>query len=206
VIKKIRWYALLITLVIVLFLSYTLPGTKNVQAQQPTGSIPTVTGTPSGPMASLRAGLTEDFVKVRSGPSTLYPEVGMLLLGSSVPVKGKSPGGDWLLIAYPGVQGGTGWVWALYMDITPGEIPIAEVPPPPQPKTTVTIDPTMAAQFITTPLATKLPTFTPPAPLVIPTFSTSTSQAFVGIPVGLIIIALLGLGGVIGIFSYFQSR
>jgi hypothetical protein len=198
---------LFLALGIVLAVPFSFSTPKNVQAQQPTGSIPTVTGTPHGPTATIRVGLTGDRVNVRSGPSTLYdPPIGILLVGASVPVKGKSPAGDWLLIEYPGVPGGTGWVWALYMDVTPGEIPVVELPPAPIARTTITIDPTMASQFITTPLATRLPTYTPPPPLVIPTFVTITSQSFVGIPIGLIIIGLLGLGVVIGLFSYFQTR
>jgi hypothetical protein len=206
--KKGRKVALigLLAISLVLFFMYELSSPDLVLAQQPTGSVPTVTGTPSGPTATIRVGLTEDRVNVRSGPSTLYDTVGILLVGAKAPVKGKSPGGDWLLIEYPGVAGGTGWVWALYMDVSPGEIPLVELPPSPQPKVTITIDPTMAAQFITTPLATKLPTYTPPPPLAIPTFESNNPQTFAGIPIGLIIISLLGLGIIIGLFSYFQSR
>lgn len=178
----------------------------SVFAQQPTGSVPTVTGTPKGPMASIRYGFTEPFVNVRSGPSTLYDAIGIIYMGDQVAVKGKSIGGDWLFIQYFGVEGSSGWVWALYMDVTPGEIPLVEMPPSPQPKVTFTIDPTMASQFLTTPLATRLPTYTRPAPLVIPTFETLDTQRFAGIPVGLIIIILMGLGILIALFSYFQSR
>lgn len=151
-------------------------------------------------------GLTEDRVKVRSGPSVLYPEIGIILIGAEVPVLGRSAGGDWLVIEYPGVQGGKGWVWALYFDVTPGELAVIENPPTPEPVTSATIDPTMAAQFITTPVATRLPTFTQPAPLEIPTFDSNTGQSLGGIPTGLIIIALLSLGAIIGLFSFFQSR
>jgi hypothetical protein len=192
-------------------LSLFLIGAQNkvtlALAQQPTGSIPTVTGSPSGPMATIKIGITENFVNVRSGPSsTQFDIIGIIYLGDSVPVIGKSIGGDWLLIKYPGVSGGEGWIWALYMDITPGEIPIVEMPPTPQPKVTFTIDPTMASQFITTPLATRLPTYTPPPPLVIPTFELKNTQNFAGIPIGFIIILLLGVGVLIALFSYFQSR
>jgi hypothetical protein len=137
--KKIRWVCLFLALGIVLAVPFSFSTPKNVQAQQPTGSIPTVTGTPHGPTATIRVGLTGDRVNVRSGPSTLYdPPIGILLVGASVPVKGKSPAGDWLLIEYPGVPGGTGWVWALYMDVTPGEIPVVELPPAPIARTTIT--------------------------------------------------------------------
>jgi hypothetical protein len=205
-IRKIGILISVFIMVLALFFINTTGTYSTVNAQQSTGSVPTVTGTPKGPMASLKAGLTEDHANVRSGPSTLYDAIGIIYIGTSVPVLGKSIGGDWLLISYPGVPGGTGWVWALYMDITPGEIPIVEMPPSPQPKVTFTIDPTMASQFITTPLATSLPTFTPPSALVIPTFESTNPQNFAGIPIGFIIIILMGLGIIISLFTYFQSR
>ncbi len=185
-------------------ISFTFESPKTVHAQQPTGSIPTITGSPTGPMATVKVGL-EETIKVRSGPSTLYDQIGVILPGVPVPVKGKTIAGDWLLIEYPGVAGGEGWVWSLYMDVTPGELPIVEPPPTPAPKVTATIDPTMAAQFVITPQATMLPTYTQPAPLIIPTYSTGLSSSG-SIPVGLVIIILAGLGAVIGLFSIFQSR
>lgn len=177
-----------------------------VFAQQPTGSIPTVTGTPKGLVATVKIGLTEDYVNVRSGPSSLYSAIGVILLGAEVPVLGRSVGGDWLVVEYPGVQNGIGWVWANYMNVTPGELPVIENPPSPVPLTTVTLDPTMAAQFVTTPESTRLPTFTQPAALVIPTYSNSTGRLIGGIPIGLVIIVLAGLGILIGVFAVMQSR
>jgi len=204
--KKSFVIVVITVLCVMFFNSVSSKKNYSVFAQQPTGSVPTVTGTPKGPMASIRYGFTEPFVNVRSGPSTLYDAIGVIYMGEQVPVKGKSIGGDWLLIEYFGVDGSSGWVWALYMNITPGEIPLVEMPPSPQPKVTFTIDPTMASQFITTPLATRLPTYTPPAPLAIPTFEIMETQKFAGIPVGFIIIILLGMGILIALFSYFQSR
>jgi len=204
--KKSFVIVVITVLCVMFFNSVSSKKNYSVFAQQPTGSVPTVTGTPKGPMASIRYGFTEPSVNVRSGPSTLYDAIGVIYMGEQVPVKGKSIGGDWLLIEYFGVDGSSGWVWALYMNITPGEIPLVEMPPSPQPKVTFTIDPTMASQFITTPLATRLPTYTPPAPLAIPTFEIMETQKFAGIPVGFIIIILLGMGILIALFSYFQSR
>jgi hypothetical protein len=204
--RRIRWIILSFTVVMLLSLLLIVSSPANVIAQQPTGSIPTVTGTPKGVTAKVKIGLTEDRVNVRSGPSVLYPQIGVILLGAEVPVVGRSAGGDWLVVEYPGTQGGIGWVWALYMDVSPGELAVIENPPSPVPITTITIDPTMAAQFITTPLATRLPTFTEPAPLSIPTFEASTGQILAGIPIGLIIVLLTVLGILLGLFSYFQSR
>jgi SH3-like domain-containing protein len=204
--RNFRWFSLLIIAILILLSSFALNTIDTVSAQQPTGSIPTVTGTPKGPTATIRIGLSDDRVNVRSGPSVLYPQIGVILLGAEVPVIGKSEGGDWLVIEYPGVKGGIGWVWALYMNVSPGELAVIESPPLPEPIVTVTIDPTMAAQFITTPIATKLPTFTAPPPLTIPTYESSTGQTLGGIPIGLIIILLAGAGILIALFSYFQVR
>lgn len=204
--RKIKWILLVATLITTICLLFSQSLSYSVSAQQPTGSIPTVTGTPKGVTAKVKIGLTEDRVNVRSGPSVLYPQVGVILLGAEVPVVGRSAGGDWLVVEYPGAQGGIGWVWSLYMDVSPGELAVIENPPSPVPITTITIDPTMAAQFITTPRATRMPTFTEPAPLQIPTFESSTGQILAGIPVGLIIVLLSVLGLLLGLFSYFQSR
>ncbi len=204
--KTITVLAIISVSVGFLFLT-TFGNINTVFAQQATGSVPTVTGTPKGPMASIKPGITENFVNVRSGPSSVqFDIIGIIYIGETVPVKGKSIGGDWLLIEYPGVVNGEGWIWALYMDVTPGEIPLVEMPPSPQPKVTFTIDPTMASQFITTPLATRLPTFTPPANLVIPTYENTKTQIFAGVPIGFIIIILLGIGIISSLFTYFQSR
>ncbi|HOV05631.1 MAG TPA: SH3 domain-containing protein [Anaerolineaceae bacterium] len=206
VVRKPFWIQFAIIIVICMICSTLLSIPAEVYAQQPTGSIPTVTGTPKGITATVKIGLTEDRVKVRAGPNVLYPQIGIILLGAEVPVVGKSIGGDWIVIEYPGVPGGIGWVWANYMDVTPGELPVIESPPSPEPVTTITIDPTMAAQFITTPQATRLPTFTAPPPLNIPTYETSTGQVLGNIPIGLVIITLAVLGALVGLFSYFQAR
>jgi uncharacterized protein YraI len=190
--------------VVLITITYTINDPILVQAQQPTGSIATVTSLPGGPMAFVKVGYGES-VKVRNGPSTLYDQIGVILPGATVEVLGKTVSGDWLLINYPGVSGGQGWVWALYMDVEPGELPVMEIPPTPTPKITATIDPTMAAQFVISPEATRLPTFTQPAPLAVPTFSTGTIGSG-HIPVGLIILILAGLGSLIGMISFIQTR
>lgn len=205
--KLVKFMGMLVIFSLFLFTIYTLSDTKSVHAQQPTGSVPTVTGTPTGPMAKVIAYKAEsDGINIRSGPSVNYEIIGKMWLDLNLPVIGKSPGGDWLLVKDPVLPGGQGWIFSFNVDLTPGEIPIAEVPPTPMPKATLQIDPTLAAQFVTTPLATKLPTFTPSAPLAIPTFEVFDSQSFAGIPVGLIILVLVGLGLLMALFSYFSAR
>ena len=89
--------------------------TGQVYAQQSTGSVPTVTGTPKGPMASLKVGLTEDHANVRSGPSTLYDAIGIVYTGTSIPVLASQlaeTGCWWITRAYPaGLDGYGHYIW-----------------------------------------------------------------------------------------------
>ena len=80
------------------------------RAQVPTGSVPTVTGTPVDAIATVRDN-EQGFVNVRAGPSAFdFEIVGVLVVGQQVPALGRSPGGDWIMIAYPGVPGGVAWI------------------------------------------------------------------------------------------------
>ena len=207
--KLSRWFLLtgcLVSLTIILFGLQMTPVEASGLPQLPTVSIPTVTGTPIG--AAVTVKLDQEQINVRSGPGTLYPKVGVLLAGQVIPAKGKSPGGDWILVDYPGVEGGTAWLYAPLVDLVPGSVlNVVEPPPTPTPQITATIDPTLAAQFIVTSVPTRLPTFTPPGPLVIPTFqNVEASGINTGVPPGLIIISLLTIGGLLGVVSFIQRR
>ncbi len=184
------------------------PALANVKAQIPTGSVPTVTSTASGPIVTVRLDIDQPSVNVRSGPSSSdYDIIGILLLGQKAVAKGRSIGGDWIMIEYPGVKGGVGWVYASLVDITAGELPVIEPPPTSTPLVTVTIDPTMAAQFVVTLAPTRLPTFTPPPQLVIPTFTAeSNGTVSTGVPMGLVIIGLAVIGIFMGLFALAQGR
>ena len=171
------------------------------QIQIPTVSIPTVTGSPVGPVVTVRTDIDQDQINVRAGPSTNYDVVGVLIIGQVVPALGRSAGGDWVKIEYPGVAGGTAWVYSPLVNIS-GNLSIVEPPPTPTPQTTPTIDPTLAAQFIVEIPPTRLPTFTPPPPIIIPTYEVQgirTEQ--VGVPMGFVIIGL----GVVGFFGTLLS-
>jgi len=77
---------------------------------------------------------------------------------------------------------------------------VVEPPPTPTPRTTPTIDPTLAAQFIIDIPPTRLPTYTPPGPLVIPTFQVVDLPGSTGrLPMGLIIsgMAVIGMFGLL---------
>ena len=191
----------LISLSIILFLGVGLfLEEPTVQAgplaQQPTGSVPTVTSTSVGPTVIVSP--ENEQINVRSGPGTEYDKIGVLISGQEVPALGRSAQGLWIKIAYPGVPGGTAWVYSFLVSVPSGDVPIAAPPPTPTPRVTPTIDPTLAAQFILEIPPTRLPTFTPPPPLVLPTFEVAapnTSQ--VGLPMGMLIIGL----GVLGVFG-----
>jgi hypothetical protein len=177
------------------------------KAQISTVAIPTVTGTPTGPMVTVRMDLDRDSINVRGGPGTFYPIIGLLLVGQQVPAKGRTSGGTWYLIYYPGVPGSSGWVSSDLVNIQPGSLPVVEPPPTPTPLVTATINPTLAAQFIITEVPTRLPTYTAPAPLVIPTFEDSASQNLPGnIPMGLVIVSILIIGVLLLVFSFVTNR
>lgn len=170
-----------------------------VNAQIPTVSVPTVTGSPQGPVVNVRRDADQDSINVRSGPSAKYDIIGVLIVGQTAPAKGRTPGGDWIQIFYPGVPDSTGWVYSPLVEVF-GSIPIVEPPPTPTPRTTPTIDPTLAAQFILEIPPTRLPTYTAPPPLVIPTFTAEEVPAVTaGIPMGVVVIgmAVLGVFGIL---------
>lgn len=208
-----RWVIpilLICVFVSIFFLSWQYPvqagGLNSGQYQLPTVNIPTVTGTPTGPMAVVVPG-NEPQINVRSGPGSLYDRVGVLLIGQKVPAKGRSPKGEWILIDYPGVPGGQAWVYSLYVDIQPKiQLPIVEPPPTPTPVQTATIDPTLAAKFEITTLPTRLPTFTPPPPLQIPTFTAEHETVLSGLPMGFVILGLASLGIFFGVIAFVQDR
>jgi hypothetical protein len=178
----------------------TIPSKARALIQQPTVDIPTVTSTVIGPTAVVNPDM--DQINVRAGPHAQdYPIVGVLVAGQRVPALGRSAGGDWIQIAYPGVEDGVAWVYA-YLVTVEGSLPIVVPPPTPTPRVTPTIDPTLAAQFIIEIPPTRLPTFTPPAPLVIPTFTQPPQvQGTGGVPMGFIITGM----GVIGLFGLIIS-
>ena len=171
--------------------------TNRVLAQEPSATAaPAATGTKTGPMLTVHPG-GEPQINVRSGPGRSYDIIGTLVVGQWVPALGRTPGGDWIEIAFPGGPGGVAWVYAYLADLT-GDLPVVEPPPTPTPRTTPTIDPTLAAQFIVEIPPTRLPTFTPPSPLILPTFPPEMPmRGSGGQPIGLVIVIL----GTIGVFG-----
>jgi len=176
-------------------------------AQIPTGSIPTVTGSPLSAYVIVLEN-EQGFANVRSGPGTVgYDVIGVLVVGQQVPALGRTLVGDWIQIAYPGVEGGIGWVWKDLVQLE-GAVSIIEPPPTATPRTTPTIDPTLASQFLVEIPPTRLPTFTPPEPLSIQTFEPAdTPPSNPGnVPIGFVIIGLAVLGVFGTIISILRGR
>ncbi len=150
--------------------------------------------------------LTEPSINVRAGPSTAYYEIiGTLAQGATATALGVSPGHDWIEIAYPAGPGGVGWVYAANVTLSPGFLQVIEPPPTATPLATATLDPTFVAQFNIQPTPTRLPTFTPPAPLVIPTFPPMAGSSF-HFPMGILILAVGLIGMLFLLVSFFTRR
>lgn len=168
-------------------------------------AISTDTPTPGGPTPFITQTYSEP-INVRTGPSTIYyPIIGQLPIGATAPALGVSPSRAWIQISYSPGPGGVGWVYAANVTLSPGYLPVIEPPPTSTPLATDTLDPTFVAQFSIQPTGTRLPTFTPPAPLAIPTFTNSTAPAS-GSPMGVVIIAVALSGALVLVVSLFVRR
>ena len=205
---KFRIGILISVIVGILLLGFFSPSTPKAMAQQPTGSIPTVTGTPAGPTIRVDSSLQK--VLVYAGPSSFdYPAIGVMLGNETAPALGVADGKpDWIQIYYPGVRNSVAWIYALYVSLSPGALllPI-EIPPTPTPQSTPTINPTLEAAFIGLETPTRLPTFTPfPSRIEVPQFQDETANLGPGVPTGLLIV-VLGLFGFFGaVISYLRGR
>src|SRR5688572_21269666 len=130
--RRTRSVIWVIAIIWITILGVVQPGAIPVLAQQPTGSVPTVTGTPPGPTIKVDQSLPT--VNVFAGPGSFdYPAIGVLLGNETAPAIGRARGReDWILIRYPGVPGSIGWVWGLQVSLSPGALlPIVDVPPTP---------------------------------------------------------------------------
>ncbi len=170
-------------------------------AQQPTGSVPTVTGTPPGPFVTVYA--DRNIIEVYAGPSSyLYPAIGILVAGETAPALGYSYDAEWIQIVYLGVREHVGWVYAPLVSLSSvSPLGVVKSPPTATPRTTPTLDPTMVALYGVQQTPVKLPTFTPPPALAIPTFDAGSERR--GLPVGLVIV-VIALLGILGAFISFQ--
>ena len=180
------------------------PVPVKVYAQQPTGSIATVTGTPTGITITVYS--DQLFIDVFAGPSSYdYDRIGILASGEKAPALGSSQDRNWIEIEYLGVPGGKGWVYGPFVSISPGSLPELAAPPTPAPRTTPTLDPTYVAVFGLQLEPTRLPTFTPPPPLELPTFAPNTSGS-TKVPLGLVILILAMVGILGAVISFLRGN
>ena len=197
IICKLVLVAVLILSAVIVFGSSKF--VTNVQAQFPTVSIPTVTGSPQGPFVVV-IGAEDEPANIRTGPNATYPKVGIMITGQTAPALGYY--GNYIQIVYPAAPGGKGWIYIPKAQLLNGPVPLIEPPATQTPSITNTIDPTLAAQFSVEQKTTQLPTFTEPPPLLIPTFQeVSTNTVPGGLPIGFVIIILFGLGLFLALIS-----
>jgi hypothetical protein len=207
--KQHRWIRTILFLIMIFLLTwFSIKSSVEAEplAQQPTGELPTVTSTPRGPYVVVNPlTATDTQINVRAGPNALTEKVGVLLINQEANAIGRY--GDWIQIEYPGTPGGKAWVYGNLVTLFGGNLPLVEPPPTSTPMVTGTVDPTLAAQFLITPDATRLPTFTEPPPLEIPTFPVETGTSTVGgVPMGLIIVGLGALGIFLGVIALISGR
>ena len=82
-----------------------------------------------------------------------------------------------------------------------------EPPPTLTPAVTQTINSTLAAQFITTPIPTRLATYTPAESLIVPTYVDVSRTTLLGsIPMGLVILIIGGIGAILAVISVIREN
>jgi hypothetical protein len=172
-------------------------GLSAAQAQAPATDTPPVGG--GAPIVTA----LEEGANVRSGPSSItYPVLGRLQPGDTARAVAVSPHHEWIEIEFNGT---TGWVYTAFVQLSPGFLPEVEPPPTPTPLATATFDPTLVAQFNAVPTETRLPTFTAPPPLTVPSFGGAGASGF-HFPMGLTIGAIALLGAAVLGVSFFGRR
>ena len=186
----------------ILGLVMAIPSITSVRAQAE--STPTVSGSSQSFITNTYT--TEPFVNVRAGPSSVYygSPIGELPIGATAPALAITSGHDWIEISFASGPNGVGWVYAPFITLT-GAPPIIEPPPTFTPIVAATLDPTLIATFSIKPTEMRLPTFTPPAPLVVPTFSNAPVESPTHFPFGILIISL-GIVGLLGIIVSIVGR
>jgi len=147
-------------------------------------------------------------INIRNGPSTvLYDIIGNMQPGETAQALGVSPGRDWVQIVFPPAPGGIGWIHTSLITISAGNLPVIEPPPTATPRTTPTVDPTLAAAYIFEPTVTRMPTFTPPPPLEIPQFTQApATNSNSGVPMGAYVLGTGALGVIGYLFSLVRRR
>ncbi|MBI3360706.1 MAG: SH3 domain-containing protein [Chloroflexi bacterium] len=149
-------------------------------------------------------------VNLRTGPGTDYDLIGVLIAGQPAAALGRSPGGTWIEVYYPGAPNSKAWVFADLVKLngtTRDKLPTVEPPPTPTLQATPTLGANLTVGAPTPGGPTHVPSYTPPPPYIEPTFLPAegvTERA--GFPPALLIIGLflLGMIGLLG--SFFRLR
>ena len=147
-------------------------------------------------------------VNVRTGPATYFDQVGVLVAGQMAPALGRTEVGEWIQVEYPGAPGSQAWIYAALVTVRDAELmDLAVVVPPPTP--TLSISTTLIYDTESggpaTAAATRLPTFTPAPPIVIPTFAPEAAGPE-RVPPIYYIGGLLALSLVFAIIAVMQQR
>ncbi len=147
-------------------------------------------------------------VNVRTGPATYFDQVGVLVAGQMAPALGRTEVGEWIQVEYPGAPGSQAWIYAALVTVRDVELmDLAVVVPPPTP--TLSISTTLIYDTESggpaTAAATRLPTFTPAPPIVIPTFAPEAAGT-ARVPPIYYIGGLLALSLVFAIIAVMQQR
>lgn len=88
------------------------PAAAQTAAAPGATAAPAATATPAPTKAPAnQITVTNDFVRVRNGPSTASKELGQLAQGATAAVQAKSEDGKWWQIIYAQSDGGVGWVF-----------------------------------------------------------------------------------------------
>jgi uncharacterized protein YraI len=134
-----------------------------------------------------------ELAKVRTGPGTVYDQVGELTKGETAPAIGRSEYSDWVQIIYAAGPDGKGWVFANLIKLQGGkleDLPLSGAPP------TATLPPTpvtLSDLSTSTPYPNRLSTFTPP-PVVTPLAFPGSPLLATGFPPAILILGLFAVG------------
>jgi len=94
------------------------------------------------PSISVTAG-DGDNVLLRAGPGITYARVGLLKTGEKAAALGVSEGGDWICIAFSGAPEGRAWIYAAYVKLDFGDLPVLD----PVNGKVISLTPTAASQL-----------------------------------------------------------
>ncbi len=166
---------------------------------------PPATPTLAGPVA-----YAADQINVRTGPEVSFPQVGLLVIGQTAPLLGRSESGGWLLVEYLGAPDNTGWISRDLVQIRGIDFGALEIvpfdgtpPPPPTPS-----PPPEVQQLIEerNGEATVVPTYTFPPTLSALDFQTTAASQQSSVPPAIILISLLAVSIIFGGLAILRRR